>query len=74
MPLLELDIHPKLVQYIKLAATATGIGSEYVRAPRLVLKGEERQRIQKVIYDALSCRPSLPDYLNIKINRDSELV
>ena len=74
MPLLELDIHPKLVQYIKLAATATGIGSEYVRAPRLVLKGEERQRIQKVIDDALSCRPSLPDYLNIKINRDSELV
>ncbi|MBK8310573.1 MAG: dihydrodipicolinate synthase family protein [Chitinophagaceae bacterium] len=66
MPLLELDIHPKLVQYIKLAATATGIGSEYVRAPRLVLKGEEKHRIQKVIDDALSCRPVLPDYLNIK--------
>ncbi|OYW16828.1 MAG: dihydrodipicolinate synthase family protein, partial [Sphingobacteriales bacterium 12-47-4] len=30
MPLLELDIHPKLVQYIKLAASHTGIGSEYV--------------------------------------------
>ena len=27
MPLLELDIHPKLVQYIKLAEVATGIGS-----------------------------------------------
>ena len=66
MPLLELDIHPKLVQYIKLAATATGFGSEYVRAPRLVLKGEEKHRIQKVIDDALSCRPVLPDYLNIK--------
>ena len=27
MPLLELDIHPKLVQYIKLAETQAGIGS-----------------------------------------------
>jgi len=43
MPLLELDIHPKLVQYIKLAATEMGIGSEYVRAPRLPLVGEERE-------------------------------
>ena len=34
MPLLELDIHPKLVQYIKLAESRVGIGSEYVRAPR----------------------------------------
>jgi 4-hydroxy-tetrahydrodipicolinate synthase len=57
MPLLELDIHPKLVQYIKLAATQTGIGSEYVRAPRLVLEGEERERILKVINDAIKLRP-----------------
>jgi 4-hydroxy-tetrahydrodipicolinate synthase len=42
MPMLELDIHPKLVQYIKLAESKTGIGSEFVRAPRLVLQGEER--------------------------------
>ena len=59
MPLLELDIHPKLVQYIKLAATQTGIGSEYVRAPRLPLAGEERERILKVITDSLAKRPSL---------------
>lgn len=59
MPLLELDIHPKLVQYIKLAATQTGIGSEYVRAPRLILVGEERERILKVINDAVSKRPGL---------------
>jgi len=59
MPLLELDIHPKLVQYIKLAATQTGIGSEYVRAPRLTLVGEERERILKTINDAISIRPSL---------------
>jgi dihydrodipicolinate synthase/N-acetylneuraminate lyase len=57
MPLLELDIHPKLVQYIKLAAAQTGIGSEYVRAPRLMLEGEERKRILKVINDALDSRP-----------------
>ncbi len=59
MPLLELDIHPKLVQYIKLAASATGIGSEYVRAPRLVLTGEERSKIQGIIQTALLNRPSL---------------
>jgi 4-hydroxy-tetrahydrodipicolinate synthase len=59
MPLLELDIHPKLVQYIKLAETQAGIGSEYVRAPRLTLAGEERERILKVINDGIASRPSL---------------
>ncbi len=59
MPLLELDIHPKLVQYIKLAAMQTGIGSEYVRAPRLVLEGEERIRVLKIINDGISSRPNI---------------
>lgn len=59
MPLLELDIHPKLVQYIKLAAAQTGIGSEYVRAPRLILSGEERERILKVIQDRITKRPDI---------------
>lgn len=59
MPLLELDIHPKLVQYIKLAATETGIGSEHVRAPRLPLIGEERERVLKVIRDGIATRPKL---------------
>jgi 4-hydroxy-tetrahydrodipicolinate synthase len=59
MPLLELDIHPKLVQYIKLAAAQTGIGSEHVRAPRLPLVGEERERILKVINDGIASRPAL---------------
>ncbi|HNR16979.1 MAG TPA: dihydrodipicolinate synthase family protein [Chitinophagaceae bacterium] len=57
MPLLELDIHPKLVQYIKLAAAQTGTGSEYVRAPRLRLEGVERERILKTINDAIKVRP-----------------
>jgi 1-pyrroline-4-hydroxy-2-carboxylate deaminase len=67
MPLLEFDIHPKLVQYIKLAEQLAGIGSEIVRAPRLVLSGEEREQILKVISDGIACRPDLPDYLSIKI-------
>ncbi|AOM76374.1 dihydrodipicolinate synthase family protein [Pedobacter steynii] len=61
LPVLELDIHPKLVQYIKLAETATGIGTETVRAPRLAIKGEERERVLKVINDALANRPQLPE-------------
>ncbi|MBC7616166.1 MAG: dihydrodipicolinate synthase family protein [Pedobacter sp.] len=60
LPVLELDIHPKLVQYIKLAEVATGIGTETVRAPRLPLKGEERERVLKTINDALATRPILP--------------
>src|SRR5579871_874423 len=66
LPLLELDIHAKLVQYIKLAAKATGIGSEYVRAPRLILEGEERKQVMNVIETALAKRPSLPDYHHLK--------
>jgi 1-pyrroline-4-hydroxy-2-carboxylate deaminase len=59
MPLLELDIHPKLVQYIKLAETQVGLGSEYVREPRLALVGEERERILKIINDGISTRPAV---------------
>lgn len=59
LPLLELDIHPKLVQYIKLAEQEAGIGSENVRAPRLTLVGEERERILKIIQDGIKTRPSL---------------
>ena len=65
LPLLELDIHPKLVQNIKLAAAQMGIGSEYVRAPRMVLKGEERARVLAVIQAAIQTQPALPDYLNL---------
>ncbi|MBK8052512.1 MAG: dihydrodipicolinate synthase family protein [Saprospiraceae bacterium] len=60
LPLLELDIHTKLVQYIKLAEVAEGIGSEYVREPRLPLIGKERDEIEKIIRDALAIRPALP--------------
>lgn len=64
MPLLELDIHPKLVQYIKLAEAQTGIGSEQVRGPRLVLEGEERERILQIINKGIATRPDLQNYLS----------
>jgi len=57
LPLLELDIHPKLVQYIKLAEQLCGIGTEYVRAPRLPLVGAERERIMGIIENGLKNRP-----------------
>lgn len=65
LPLLELDIHPKLVQYIKLAAVHTGIGSEYVRAPRKMISGSERERVLAIIQKGIESRPALPDYLNL---------
>tara|TARA_B100000900_G_scaffold205200_1_gene173920 strand:+ start:417 stop:1322 length:906 start_codon:yes stop_codon:yes gene_type:complete len=60
MPLLELDIHPKLVQNIKLAEVATGLGSEFVRPPRLPLSGMERKKVQNIIDEALASRPEMP--------------
>jgi 1-pyrroline-4-hydroxy-2-carboxylate deaminase len=62
MPLLELDIHPKLIQYIKLAATYEGISTKYTRAPRLPLIGEEKERIEKLIENAIAARPQLTAY------------
>jgi 4-hydroxy-tetrahydrodipicolinate synthase len=59
-PLLHLDTHVKLVQYIKLAAAECGYGTEMVRAPRMPLAGEERERILNVIRKAIATRPKLP--------------
>ncbi|WP_284459936.1 dihydrodipicolinate synthase family protein [Chryseobacterium sp.] len=59
MPLLELDIHPKLIQYIKLAATAEGISNPYVRAPRLELQGEEAEKVNRIIEEGRTNRPTL---------------
>ncbi len=64
LPLLELDINPKLVQNIKLAEVATGIGTEQVRAPRLPLIGKEREQVLKIIQNGIKNRPNLPDYQN----------
>ncbi len=58
LPLLELDIHPKLVQYIKLAEQETGLGSEVVRLPRLPLAGAERDRVLGIIREGIRTRPA----------------
>jgi 4-hydroxy-tetrahydrodipicolinate synthase len=60
MPLLHLDVGPKFVQNIKLAEQLAGTGSEAVRAPRLTLAGEERERVRAIVHRALETRPALP--------------
>lgn len=59
MPLLHLDVAVKLVQYIKLVNQMTGEGSEWVRAPRLTLVGEERKYVEAIVEKALATRPKL---------------
>jgi dihydrodipicolinate synthase/N-acetylneuraminate lyase len=56
-PLLKLDTHPKFVQYIKLAMQESGLGSEWERAPRLPLVGQEREEVLKIIRDGIKQRP-----------------
>jgi 1-pyrroline-4-hydroxy-2-carboxylate deaminase len=58
-PLLHLDTHVKLVQYIKLAVQECGLGSERVRPPRLPLVGEEREQILAVIRRGIATRPRM---------------
>ncbi|HZU36367.1 MAG TPA: dihydrodipicolinate synthase family protein [Gemmataceae bacterium] len=58
-PLLHLDTHVKLVQYIKLAAAQTSHGSETVRAPRLPLVGREREEVITLVHQAIRSRPAL---------------
>ncbi|QHI35306.1 4-hydroxy-tetrahydrodipicolinate synthase [Kordia antarctica] len=62
LPILELDINTKLVQNIKLAEVATGIGTENVREPRLPLIGTEREHVLAIIEKGIKTRPNLPDY------------
>lgn len=62
LPLLELDINTKLVQNIKLAEVATGIGTENVREPRLPLVGTERASVLDSIQKGINSRPQLPNY------------
>jgi 4-hydroxy-tetrahydrodipicolinate synthase len=57
-PLLHLDTHPKLVQYIKLANAETGMGSETTRAPRLAIEGKERDEVLSIIRSASRNRPT----------------
>lgn len=62
LPVLELDISPKLVQNIKLAEVVTGLGTGAVRAPRLPLAGNEREQVLAVLNRAMATRPKLPSF------------
>jgi 4-hydroxy-tetrahydrodipicolinate synthase len=55
-PLLHLDTHVKLVQYIKLAIHECGLGSEVVRLPRMTLTGMERERVLGIIRRGMAAR------------------
>jgi 1-pyrroline-4-hydroxy-2-carboxylate deaminase len=60
-PLLHLDTHVKLVQYIKLAVHACGMGAETVRMPRLPLTGVEREHVLAIIREGIFLRPPVPE-------------
>ncbi len=57
-PVLHLGCQVKLVQYIKLAQAMCGLGTETVRAPRMVIEGEERERVTAIIQAAIDARPA----------------
>ena len=56
LPLLRMDTVPKFVQLIKLMQERVGLGSERVRAPRLVVEGAEREQALAVIDHAIATR------------------
>ncbi len=58
-PLLHLDTHMKLVQYIKLASAECGYGTELTRPPRLPLVGDEREQVLTIIRTAKATRPKV---------------
>ncbi len=58
MPMLHFDSVPKLVQYIKLASSEMGYGTETVRAPRLPLVGDEREEALRIIHTCAATRPA----------------
>jgi dihydrodipicolinate synthase/N-acetylneuraminate lyase len=61
-PLMHLDVSTKFVQNIKLAEVATGLGTEWVREPRLPLIGAEREEVLRIIEEGIRTRPVLPAF------------
>lgn len=57
--LFHLDTHVKLVQYIKLAENITAGYPENVKAPRLKIEGEERQKVIAIVEKTLAAVRSL---------------
>lgn len=59
-PLLDLDVSTYLVQNIKLAEVHALGSNDRCRMPRMPLSGERRAKVEKIIRDAIACRPALP--------------
>lgn len=59
-PLLDLDVSTYLVQNIKLAEALEINSNDRVRGPRQPLAGDRRVQVEKIINDAISARPVLP--------------
>jgi len=57
LPLLRMDTTIKFVQLIKLMQQEVGMGHERVRAPRMVLVGEEREAALAIIRNAIAQQP-----------------
>lgn len=60
LPLLRMDVEPKFVQLIKLVQSKVGMGSVHVRAPRLLLDGDERDVALRQIDQSLATKPVFP--------------
>jgi 4-hydroxy-tetrahydrodipicolinate synthase len=60
LPLLKMDTVVKFVQLIKLVQQHTDMGSAAVRAPRLVLTGDELAEAEHAIRHALATKPVFP--------------
>ena len=63
LPLLRMDVVPKFVQLIKLVQSRVDMGSAKVRAPRLVLEGDELAQATVEIDHALAYKPRFPQKL-----------
>ncbi|WP_419904750.1 dihydrodipicolinate synthase family protein [Kiloniella sp.] len=59
-PLLDLDVSTYLVQNIKLAEQIEIGSNDRCRMPRMPLVGAQREQAEKIIRDAIACRPELP--------------
>jgi 1-pyrroline-4-hydroxy-2-carboxylate deaminase len=64
MPLLHLDSHPKLVQYMKLLVQECGMGHERTRPPRLPITGAEREHVLRLVRAAIETRPAIDDVMS----------
>lgn len=58
-PLLHLDVGNKFVQNIKLAIKEVGMGTEWVRLPRVPLSGPDREKTLAIIRKGIAARPNL---------------